>query len=254
MAKLDSVLQEGLLVDRRWLVQHGIDGTAVDYYLRAGKIEAVVHGIYRKPGPPLKWQNVMYSLTQLNQNVHVGHMTALAYHGYDHFLKLGTPQSIRLYSTGELPSWVGKVKIGPSFIIMRRNPFSDNEVGVIKVPFGTWDWPIHYSSPERAFIELMSTIRTGEEILQAKLMMEGAASLRPSLLQALLEACCSIKSKRLFLWLSRIAGHSWYNHIDTSLVDLGSGKRQIVPDGMFDTEFMITVPKEIQGGQEEPLF
>ncbi|NLL24063.1 MAG: hypothetical protein GX261_01085, partial [Spirochaetales bacterium] len=46
--------------------------------------------------------------------------------------------------------------------------------------------PIPYSTPERMFIELASIIKTREEILQAKVMMEGASNLRPDLLQALL--------------------------------------------------------------------
>ena len=88
MARLDSILQEGLLVDRKWLGQYGIEATAVDYYLRTGKIDALAHGLYRKPLPPLKWQNVTYSLTLLGHDVHIGHMTALEHHGYVHYLKL----------------------------------------------------------------------------------------------------------------------------------------------------------------------
>ncbi|NCC47276.1 MAG: hypothetical protein EOM16_09630, partial [Bacteroidia bacterium] len=68
MAALDSVLREGLLVDRTWLGKHGIGATAVDYYLRSGKMETLVHGLYRKPGPPLKWQNAVYSLMLLGYN------------------------------------------------------------------------------------------------------------------------------------------------------------------------------------------
>jgi hypothetical protein len=254
MAALDSVLQEGLLVDRRWFAQHGIEATAVDYYLRVGKIEALAQGIYRKPGPPLKWQHVVYSLTLLGYGVHVGHMTALAYHGYDHYLKLGGVQHIRLYSTHKVPSWVEKVRISPGFMKMKDIRFSGDAIGVVEVPFGTWDWPIWYSSPERAFIELASTIETREEILQANEMMQGAAHLRPRLLQELLGSCGSIKAKRLFLWLARTAGHSWYRHIDISLVNLGAGKRQIVPGGSLDAQFMITIPKDAQNGQHEHIF
>jgi hypothetical protein len=254
MAALDSVLQEGLLVDRRWFAHQGIKTTAVDYYLRAGKIEALAQDLYRKPGPPLKWQNAVYSLTLLGHDVHVGHMTALAYHGYEHYLKLGGAQRIRLFSTQKLPSWVEKIEIDPGFVMMKRNPFAGDAVGVVEVPFGTWDWPIRYSSPERAFIELAGTIETREEILQAKVMLEGAANLRPRQLQALLEACGNIKAKRLFLWLARMAGHSWYQHIDISWVNLGAGKRQIVPGGTLDAQFMITVPKEAKDGQQEPVF
>ncbi|TAH55669.1 MAG: hypothetical protein EWM48_10175 [Sphaerochaeta sp.] len=254
MATLDSVLQEGLLVDRKWLGNHGIKATAVDYHLRTGKIEALVHGLYRKPGPPLKWEQVVYSLIELGHDVHVGHMTALAYHGYEHYLRLGAAQPIRLYGSLPLPSWVEKVKIDPGFMPMKRDPLSGDPTGIVDVPFGTWDWPIPYSTPERSFIELASTIKTREEILQAKVMMEGASNLRPDLLQALLRSCGSVQAKRLFLWLARTTGHGWYRYIDLALLDLGAGKRQIVPGGVLDPQFMITVPKEIQNGQQEPIF
>lgn len=253
MAVLDSIMQEGLLVDRAWFGRHGIESTAVDYYLRAGKIEALVHGLYRKPGPPLKWQQVVYSLIVLGSDVHVGHLTALSYHGYEHTLKLGVAQSIRLYSAQSLPSWVEKVDISPGFMKMNRNPFSNGSIGLVDVPFGTWDWPLPYSTAERAFIELASTLVTREDILQAKLMLEGAASLRPMQLQSLLEACGNIQAKRLFLWLARTVGHPWYKHIDISRINLGAGKRQIVSGGILDAQFLITVPKEDEDGQQEPL-
>jgi hypothetical protein len=85
-----------------------------------------------------------------------------------------------------------------------------------------------------------------EDIVQLKLMLEGGTTLRPRLLVDLLEACDSIKGKRLFLWLSRVVGHSWYQHINISQVDLGKGKRQIIAGGILDVEFMITIPKEMQ--------
>jgi hypothetical protein len=188
------------LIEHRFSRQ-GIESTAVDYYLRSGKIEALVHGLYRKPGPPLKWQQVVYSLIVLGHDVHVGHLTALSYHGYEHSLKLGLCRALdctvpRVFRHG----WA-KVEIGPGFIKMKRNPFPNSSVGLVDVPFGTWDWPIPYSSAERAFIELASTLETREDILQAKLMFEGAANLRPILLQSLLETCSNIQTKRLFFGL-----------------------------------------------------
>jgi len=74
------------------------------------------------------------------------------------------------------------------------------------------------------------------------------------LLQSLLEACGNIQTKRLFLWLARTIGHPWYKHIDISRINLGAGKRQIVSGGTLDAQFLITVPKEVQNGQQEPLF
>lgn len=254
MATLDSVLHEGLLINRKWFKEQSIKGTAVDYYLRSGKLEAVLNGLYRKPGPPLKWQNVVHSLTVLGYETHIGHITALEYHGYKQYISLGEEGQIRLYSPHSLPSWVTRINIYPGFILMRRNPFDDSTLGLIDVPFGTWDWPIKYSTPERAFIESASTIEAEEDIVRAVEMLEGAANLRPRVIQTLLEACSSIKGKRLFLWLARNANHSWYQHIDITSIDLGTGNRQIIAGGVLDKQFLITVPRGMEHGQEEPLF
>ena len=244
MAALDAVVQEGILVDRAWLQDHGFDRPAVDYYLRSGKLEVIAHGVYRKPGPPLKWQNVAYSLSGLGYSVHVGHLTALGFHGFQHFLELAGEMEIRLYSDKRLPGWVHDVPITSRFVEMTRNPFPNFDRGIEIVPFGTWDWPIKYASPERAFLELTSTVSSVEEIRRAQLMMEGAVNLRPTLLQSLLQDCRQVKAKRLFLWITREQGHPWYRHIDQAKIDLGSGKRQIVKGGVLDDEFLITVPKK----------
>jgi len=243
MAKIDEVLQEGVLVDRAWLKQHGIEATAVDYYLRSNKIKAVAHGLYRKPGPPLKWQSILYSLTLLGFDAHIGHISGVRYHGYSHYLELGKPQSLKVCSNENLPLWVEKVETDQSLVTMKQNLFSESSIGIVEDSFGLWDWPIRYSSAERAFIELSSTIKTKEDVYQAKLMLEGAVNLRPTRLQLLLENCTSVKAKRVFLWLAKEVEHAWNKYIDISKINLGSGKRQIVPKGVLDTQFLITVPK-----------
>lgn len=251
---MDTIVQEGVLVNRTWLKRKGVDRPAVDYYIRSGKLEAVARGVYRKPGPPLKWQNIVYSLQLLGYQVHVGHSSALQYHGFQHYLAFGNTDQISLYCDSRLPSWIDEFDQF-SCIQMEQSLFTNGYAqGTVAVAFGTWDWPIKYSTPERAFIELMSTIRTAEDISQARMMLEAAANLRPRVLQDLLEQCRQIKAKRLFLWMARISGHAWYAQIDKTQVDLGSGKRQIVPEGVLDKEFLITVPKEMSDGQAESIF
>ncbi|NLA93468.1 MAG: hypothetical protein GX842_08600 [Spirochaetales bacterium] len=255
MAKIDIVLQEGVLFNRKYLNQHGIANTAIDYYLRSGKIEAVSHGLYRKPGPPLKWESIIYSLKLMGHEVHVGHLTALNYHGLFHYLKLESSslEEIRLYSSDKLPSWLDNLDSNTNFLLMKQNPFLKVNTGMVEVPFGTWDWPIKYSTPERAFIETVSTTKTEIEINELKLMLEGAVNLRPTLLQQLLEESHNIKAKRLFLYLARVVAHPWYNYLDLSKIDLGSGKRQIIRGGALDPEFQITIPKEVKNGQESSV-
>ena len=54
-----------------------------------------------------------------------------------------------------------------------------------------------------------------------------------------------MKVKRLFLYLAEKAGHEWFCHINLDNVDLGSGKRAIVSDGVYVSEYLITVPREL---------
>ena len=46
---LDQCLPEGQLVNRAWLRARGFSRFRVDYALRAGKLETVAHGVYRRP-------------------------------------------------------------------------------------------------------------------------------------------------------------------------------------------------------------
>ncbi|CCO22703.1 type IV toxin-antitoxin system AbiEi family antitoxin domain-containing protein [Maridesulfovibrio hydrothermalis] len=43
--------------------------------------------------------------------------------------------------------------------------------------------------------------------------MQGLGTLRPALMQALLEQCNSIKVKRLSLFLAKEASHRWFTHL-----------------------------------------
>ena len=75
--------------------------------------------------------------------------------------------------------------------------------------------------------------------------MEGLNNLRPNQVQKLLEDCSSIKVKRLFLYLAEKANHNWVKHLNTERIDLGSGKRSIVKNGVYDSKYKITVPVEL---------
>jgi len=252
---IDFSLQEGILIDRNWLSEQGFGRSSVDYFLRSGKLVAVVRGIYRKPGPPLKWQNIVYSLSQLGYSVHVGHDTALQYHGYQHFLQLGSQNQLSIYCKRKLPKWLNGINTDFDFNQVHNNPFEESfTAGLEEIPFGNWDWPIFYSIQERAFLEYLSTVTTEEEIGKAVLMFEGTGGFRPKLIQTLLEECTQIKAKRLFLWMAKRQNHQWYHHIDISQINLGSGKRQIIKNGILNKDFMITVPKEENSGQTESLF
>jgi hypothetical protein len=75
--------------------------------------------------------------------------------------------------------------------------------------------------------------------------MEGLSNLRPKVVQELLETCTSVKVKRLFLFMATRAKHQWLNYVDQTKIDLGTGDRSILPGGLFNAKFHISIPKEL---------
>ena len=95
-------------------------------------------------------------------------------------------------------------------------------------------------------MECLYSVPKSQPLLEVYEIMEGLNNLRPASVQALLEACKSVKVKRLFLYLAEKAGHDWFNYLDLKKVDLGSGKRSIVQGGTYVPKYQITVPKELE--------
>ncbi|ACO31921.1 conserved domain protein [Acidobacterium capsulatum ATCC 51196] len=112
-------------------------------------------------------------------------------------------------------------------------------------PVSPWEWTLTTSAPERAILEMLDELPRRESFHQVDVVMEGLANLRPQLLGKLLQECKSVKVKRLFLWYADRHGHAWFKHLDQSSVDLGKGKRQLVPQGHFDPRYQITLPMEL---------
>ena len=79
---------------------------------------------------------------------------------------------------------------------------------------------------------------------EAVLIMENLVTLRPQMVQHLLENCNFIKVKRLFMYMAEHHKHPWVYQLDTSKVDFGKGKRLIIKNGMLDKKHMITVPRK----------
>jgi hypothetical protein len=106
------------------------------------------------------------------------------------------------------------------------------------------------STPERALLEWANNLATEADWRHFYEVMEGMPSLRPKPLMSLLKTCTSIKAKRTFLWMGKSVDASWYRAIkrDMSDIDLGKGKRQLIPGGMLDAEYQITVPRGISDG------
>src|SRR5690606_107716 len=110
--------------------------------------------------------------------------------------------------------------------IIKTELFADvEEIGLSKHDFG--EFYIEISSLERAMMEFLYLVPKAHSTDHARKLMETLTTLRPSLVQELLEGCSSIKVKRLFMALADELEHRWFVQLDKDKIDLGSGKRTI---------------------------
>ncbi len=249
-------LSDGVVVDRSWLKGKSIDAPLVDYYLRKGYLVRVASGAYRRPGAPLKWQHLVYSLQVLGFKVHVGGRSALELKGFAHYLPLNKKQLVHLFSEKKLPKWIFKTNVNVKFVEHTKGLFKNNKNnrGLNTMLFGSWDWEINVASPERAILEMIAAVPGKESFHMVNVMMESASTLRPDLVSSLLKECKNIKVKRLFLWFAEKHKHQWFERLKLEHVDLGKGKRVIQRGGKLDSKYLITVPNDNNDRQEQPLF
>jgi hypothetical protein len=252
---LEQRLPEGQLVNRAWLLERGFSRSRVDYAMRAGKLEAVVRGLYRRPGLPLKWEHVVCSLNEMGCFVHVGGRSALELQGLAHYLPVGSARQIDLYGTTRVPAWVVDFPSPFRFNTYPRCLFNGLPEAAVQLrDFGAWDWPIPYSTPELALVESLAGVRNHADFSVTDKFFEAAVNLRPDLLKALLRVCTQVKIKRLFLWFSDRHGHDWRQVLETDDINLGRGKRMLIKGGVYDKTYQITVPGEMAGGSEQPFY
>jgi hypothetical protein len=259
-------LPEGFLADSTWLQAQGLTRSSIRDYVDRGWLERIGPRVYRRPSQltkaRLRWDVVVLSLQQvMHKPLHVGGRTAVELSGHAHYVEAGDTPRVYLYGLG-LPSWLAKLPVSAQFETRSSGLFANSNTGVEARRYelrsgeasgiskdadwmGPWEWSLTMSTPERGVLEMMDELPRHESFHQVDVVMEGLANLRPHLMGKLLRECRSVKVKRLFLWYADKHGHAWFKRLDQSSVDLGKGKRQLVPQGYFDARYQITLPTEL---------
>ena len=198
-----------------------------------------------RKGDYVTYEGAVYALQhQANLSVHPGGKTALSMHGKVHYLDL-SQRSFVLFGAKEeqLPSWFQQYKWEYTTHYY-RSAFLPPNLSLTEIEFKNFRYKI--SSPVRAMMECLYLVPNRHSLLECYELMEGLNSLRPLQVQSLLEQCSSIKVKRLFLYLAGKSGHEWVKHIQLDAINLGRGKRSIVKGGAYNSEYQITVDKELE--------
>ena len=253
-SKLNQLLKEwprGTVATQSWLEGRGIYRQLTRRYLTSGWLQHLGRGAFVRAGDSVDWLGGLYALQrQLGLRVHVAALTALALKGSAHYLPLGKKTEVFLFgiSRQRLPAWFLN---HPWDVRVRYHcpKLFDRAVPAGLTQIKREAYTVEASAPERAILEVMHLATTNEAVEHAVQLMEGLSTLRPQVAQALLEACRSIKVKRLFLWAAQHSGHRWFDRMSPGVLDLGKGKRVLYRGGCLDATYQITVPPtEAAGG------
>ena len=246
-SKLNRLLTawpQGAVAVSRWLEAQGAYQQLVHEYEKSGWIRRIGQGAYVRAGGTVEWTGGLYALQeQMQLPIHAGAKTALQLQGYAHFLAMGKGGAVSLFGSPgtRLPAWFRQYDWGVALHYTATKLFADDpNAGLTKKELAAY--AITVSAPERAIMEVLHLVPAEESFEEAALLMEGLTTLRPRLVQSLLEQCRSVKVKRLFMVLAESHNHAWVKKLDLSKVDFGKGKRMIVKGGRLDARYNITVP------------
>ncbi len=234
----------GTVAVSSWLEEQGVYQQLAHTYEKSSWVRRIGRGAYVRDGENVEWTGGLYAIQeQLRLPVHAGGKTSLQMQGYAHFLPLGKGAPVALFGSPgvKLPAWFRSQPWGVKVRYRTMRLFEDaKDLGLTSLGKGAYT--VKVSTPERAILEVLSSVPGEESYDEAKLLMEGLTTLRPRLVQSLLEHCSSVKVKRLFMVLAERAGHAWVKKLDLAKVDFGNGKRMLVKGGQLDPKYHITVP------------
>ncbi len=247
-SKINKLLKDwskGSVATSPWLQEHGVYRQLVRRYVASGWLKPLGRGAFLRAGETADWLGGLNALQQqLGMNVYPGAVTALSLKGLGHFLPMGGGEEVHLFSDQRkrLPAWFMHHEWGVRIQYEWPRLFGSSDPATFtEVKHG--DFPVRISAPERAILEVLHMATSNGAIDHAVELMGGLSTLRPQLLQALLEDCRSLRVKRLFLWAAESAGHEWFSRLATENLDLGKGKRSLYRGGRFDPKYRITVPR-----------
>lgn len=235
----------GSMLFGTWLSKQGIDSATQHRYTKNGWLSRVSKGVYRIDGTmPTLYATISSYNTQLEKQCEIGAYTALELRGYSHYLSVGKPKAYLFTdNTHKLPSWMLSAEWDMEISYTTTSFLGDDLSGVEEMLED--GFRLLVASPERAIMECLYLPDSASSLLDIYYIMEGLTTLRPKLVQSLLEKCSSVKVKRLFLYMAEKANHSWYKALHPEKVSLGSGRRMITPTGKYISKYNMTIPKEL---------
>ena len=244
LKKMLELHKPGTVVLAKWLENHGISRELQKNYKKSGWLETLGPGAYKRPTDEVTWQGGLYAIQQQAAlQLHAGALTALSLQGQSHYFRI-SGENVFLFSVHKatLPKWF-KVHSWDQKVLHIKTSLLPAKLGLTQ--HEEKNFSITISTPERAILECLYLAPDKLDLIECYHLVEGLSNLRPKLMQELLEKCSSIKVKRLFLLMASKAQHQWLSFLDLKKIDLGKGDRSIIIGGVYNSQFQVSVPKEL---------
>ena len=243
-SKINQLLQNwpnNTVATARWLRSEGVDHRLADKYVRSGWLVRLAHGAYIRAGSDIDWPSGVYALqNQLGLGIHIGAITALELRGYTHYLALRGREVILFGHSGvKLPKWFIQHHWSQPVKFITSNTFQNGVeyTSVLKMD----GIELITSSLEQAVLEMMYLVPDRQSYEEAVRIMESLTTLRPNIVQELLESCSSVKTKRLFMHVAELCELPWLSQLELSRVNFGSGRRSIHTGGKLYSKYNLVV-------------
>lgn len=222
----------------------GVTPQDLQKYTSSHWLTSLGRGAFKRPMETVTWQGALYSLqSQLELPVHVAALTALEMSGNSHYVRFAATRAY-LFSplNVSLPLWF-RTHWGDD-VRHVQTKLLPPDLGLTERP-APEGFPLKTSTAERAALELLHLAPKEFDLVEAAMIIEGMTSIRPKLMQNLLEQCTSFKVRRLFLYLAERANLPVVRHLDPSRIDLGTGDRSLVPNGRYAGKYRLLLPAEL---------
>ncbi|WP_091356248.1 type IV toxin-antitoxin system AbiEi family antitoxin [Amphritea atlantica] len=242
---LVSNTSPGSLVLQQWLSENGISYSLAQKYWESGWLKKLGAGVYYRPGPGDQpkpdWTEALKALIQqLHLPVHLAGLSSLNHQGLSHYLQINSETVwVGTKEKQALPKWFRE--FGQDWQYCGNHKLSE-QVEKDFITRSVNGRELRLSSPELAAYEVVDAIGKHISFEHAAELFQGLVSLSPRKVQSILSRSRSVKTNRVFLYLSHYYDHPWVKRLDESVIALGAGKRQVVSLGRYDERYQITVP------------
>lgn len=246
-SKINKLLSEGIpngLYFSEWLGANGYSPQLLLQYRNTGWLEMLNRGVYYRAGEPLSAYAAVASCAKQTQiRLRLAAHSSLELHGVIHFVPMGKPQTMVTTDQRHKMLWLQSDLFDRNFhyFFSPQLPAAEPEV-----------WPSHglqlpASPQELAVLECLYLAPKWYSYMDVFYLMEELSTLRPKLMQTLLEQTTNYRVKRMFLYMAEKAAYPWWKKLDLTRIDLGSGTMQLTENGgAYINKYKITIPQELK--------